>query len=175
MIYVIHVVAAVIIILGQSVVLPMFFHSNGLYDLLLPVVAYLSIFRSRGESVVLLLLFGVTMDAVSGGATGVYLLTYLWLWIGLRLAIIYLDKDNLILQVCAVFSGILLETCFFWMAGVLPGGVYPAVSLIRQLALVTVTAPFFMTWWRRFIDHLPRSLPRREKNTVTGFFLDRLS
>lgn len=137
------------VIIVQSVAAPAPLPLHGLYDVLLPFLVYLAIFRPMGEAMTLSLLAGVVMDSVSGGAFGLYLLLYLWMTAGIRIAMRYLHGEGFPFVFSAVLAGVLLENVFFIAAGRVSGHLYAFGAsslggLVRQLVLAGMTGPFLV-------------------------------
>ncbi len=174
MIYCLHALAVLVIILLQSVIFP----PKGVYDLFILLSVYLALYRSAQEAVFIIIVFGLVMDSITGGVFGLHCLTYLWIFVGLRLIVTYLDKSSLFFQLGAVLAGILLENFFFWWAGVLPDSftaresAFLFAGLIRQLILAGITAPLFLLWWRGVVDNLPHTFARLGKKLTAEFYLD---
>lgn len=154
MIYGLHAVGIIILILFQSVFWQVVLPFNGLYDLFVPVVVCVAIFRPPGEMFFVVFFAGLMMDSLTGGAFGLYTLTYIWIFVGLKAVTVFLDKDSFMLQLSAVLVGLLLETGFFAAAGLLPGGSFARESgaLFGQLFWAILTAPFIISGWCRFVD-----------------------
>lgn len=156
MIYGLHVVGVIFLVLFQSVFWKGVLPFNGLYDLFLPIVVCAAVARPLGESLFVVALAGTIMDSMTGGAFGLYLLTYIWALGGVKAVTGFLDKDSLALQLPAVLVAILLENAFFAAAGLLPGRAVAAEggALFRQLLWALITAPFIMSGWRLVFEAL---------------------
>jgi cell shape-determining protein MreD len=93
----------------QTTVMPHIPVFERFYDLLTPLVLYLSIFRPVRESTVIILIFGFLMDNISGGPFGLYLTVYLWLFLSVRWAIAFLHVGDSFLLPFVVAVGVLME------------------------------------------------------------------
>jgi cell shape-determining protein MreD len=79
------------------------------YDLLIPIVVYLAYFRSVKEGVPIVLFFGIIMDSLCGGPMGLYLTTYLWLYLAVWGLSRFLHAGNLMVLSITVACGVVFE------------------------------------------------------------------
>ncbi|OEU68355.1 MAG: hypothetical protein BBJ57_10385 [Desulfobacterales bacterium PC51MH44] len=113
MTYCFHICTCLCLVIIQTTVMPCFPLFDRFYDLLTPFVIYLSIFRSNRESIPVILFCGFVMDNLSGGPFGLYLTTYLWLFIGLRWIITFLHVGDSLLLPFVVAAGVLIQNFIF--------------------------------------------------------------
>lgn len=170
MIYGLHAVGIVGLILFQSVFWQGVLLCNGLYDLFLPVMVCVTVSRPLGEAFFVIFFAGFLMDSLTGGAFGLYTLTYIWVLVGLKAVMGFLDKDSLALQLSAVLIGLLLENGFFAAAGLLPGRSFTQEggALFKQLFWALFTAPLIMSGWLRFVDAVADRMPQLGDKSPTG-------
>lgn len=101
------------------------------------------------------------MDNLSGGPFGLYLTTYLWLFIVVKLVIRYLHARNNILLLFIVAAGVLMENIIF-IAGVFmsgPDSQFFAITIstvIFQILWAGCTGFFFIT----FFNHIHKKLEK---------------
>jgi len=123
MIYVYHLFICFFLIIFQTTILadlPVHF-----YDLIAPFMVYLGVFRRPREAVFLAVFCGLIMDGISGGVFGVHLTVYIWMYVGVRWAIQFLQVGNSILLPLLVSGGIVFQ------------------SIIEAFAAVVLSSP---TW-----------------------------
>ena len=148
-------VASVYIVLGMAVVvlrttllgLP-FFH-NAVYDLLIPIVVFVRLRLPVKQGVFIVLFMGYVMDLVSGGQFGLYMTTYLWVFIGVKLISNYFTVQenfslSVLLVVCVLFENLLF---LVFSLGVGDGAFLAARMvgpLLWQVALAALTGPFIL-------------------------------
>jgi rod shape-determining protein MreD len=131
------------------------------YDLPAVFVLYLGLFRHVRESIAVILLLGFVMDSLSGGPFGLYLTTYLWLFIGVRWVIKYLHAGNRILLPFVVASGILIENLIFLGTAVsLDPGAHFSATALNTLAFQVVFAAFSGPFLLLFFSHTHRKWDR---------------
>jgi len=149
-------VASVYIVLGMAVVvlrttllgLP-FFH-NAVYDLLIPLVVFVRLRLPVKQGVFIVLFMGYVMDLVSGGQFGLYMTTYLWVFIGVKLISNYFSVQenfslSVLLVVCVLFENLLF---LVFSLGVGDGAFLAARMvgpLLWQVALAALTGPFILS------------------------------
>jgi hypothetical protein len=103
MIYLFYTAVCMVLIVVQTTVLANAFF----YDLLIPFVVYLGLFRSARESLPVIIVLGFAMDNLSGAPFGLYLTVYLWSWVGIKWLMRYLHIRTSAL----VFSVVPLAVC----------------------------------------------------------------
>lgn len=113
MTYFFHICISFFLVILQTTVIPYIPLFDKFYDLLCPFVIYLSIFRSAREGIPVILFIGFVMDNISGGIFGLYLTTYIWLFIGVRWIITFLHLNDSLLLPFVVAAGVLMENLIF--------------------------------------------------------------
>jgi len=108
------------------------------YDLLIPIVIYLSLFRPIREGAPLVLFFGLMMDSLCGGPVGLYLTTYIWIYAG-----------NMILMTLAVAIGVAFEclVLLVYMILLAPSAIPPedtARTVAFQIVWALLTGPVIL-------------------------------
>ena len=149
MTYCFHVGICLCLVLFQTTVMPYFHLFDRFYDLLAPFVIYLSLFQSLRQSIPVILFFGFLMDSLSGGPFGLYLTTYIWLFIGVKWIITFLHVGDSFLLPFIVAAGVLLQNCIF--IGTIAISEPGTQSLSATISMVTVqvlwaifTGPIFL-------------------------------
>jgi len=101
------------------------------------------------------------MDNLSGGPFGLYLTTYFWLFIVVKLVIQYLHARNNILLLFIIVAGVLMENIIF-IAGVSmsdPDSQFFAITIrtvVFQILWAGCTGFFFIT----FLNHIHKKLEK---------------
>ena len=119
------------------------------YDLLIPLVIYLSLFRPMREGAPLALFFGLMMDGLCGGPVGLYLTTYIWIYAGMRWAGQFLRTGNMILLTLAVGIGVTFEciVMLMYMLVLAPSALPPedtARTVAYQIVWALLTGPVIL-------------------------------
>ncbi len=143
MTYLVSIFVFFCLILFQSTVIPALFGSVNIYDLLIILIIYIGFFRSMAESLPVVLLLGVTMDSISGGAFGIHTTTYLWLYTVVAVVIKYLHVDSRILLIVAIVAGVLWENAVILITIVIKnlGGGF-SVAFIKIIGVQILWAIF---------------------------------
>lgn len=148
MIYGYHLIVCLFLIIFQTTLLV----GGGmvhLYDLLAPFVVYLGVYHLPRRAIPVLVFSGLAMDGLSGGVFGVHLTAYLWMYVGVRWAIQFLQVGNAILLPLLVTAGVVFESLVVaFSAVVLASASWPVASLFPvvsgQALWGAVTGPFLM-------------------------------
>jgi rod shape-determining protein MreD len=122
--------------------LPVVTHS---FDLLLPWVIYIAAFRPVHETLPFVLFMGVLMDSLSGGPFGLFLTSYLWLFMAVRLTATVIRAENPLLLVFIIIAAVVGQNALFF--AVLGTGDDDSVS--EQIGWVLLVGPLFALAMRR--------------------------
>jgi hypothetical protein len=109
MTYFFYICLSLALIILQTTIMPYFSIFDRFYDILIPFVFYLGLYRPAHESIPVVLLLGFVLDSLSGGPFGIFLTTYFWLFIGIRWSIKFFHAGNKGLWLMAVVAGVLIE------------------------------------------------------------------
>lgn len=159
MIYGLYIFVCLILVVLQSTVFPVLLPPSFNYDLLLPLVVYLGLYHSPGRAIVPLLLTAFMMDSLTGGALGMYVLVYVWLYGGIRLILYLIERDNLLFIALAIVAGVVLEHVVFWLTGFFSGNGIPfggqsAGSVIGRMVAAGLTGPFLLRGFKIMADRM---------------------
>lgn len=100
---------SLVLVVCRTSLLPHAPATERFFDPFLALIVYLTIFRPRHECLPLILFAGILMDTLSGGPFGLYLTSYVWLFIALRLTASVMRVDSPILLVMMMVAGVLLQ------------------------------------------------------------------
>jgi rod shape-determining protein MreD len=100
---------SLIIVILKTTLMPYFSMFDQFYDMLIPFVFYLGLYRPAREGIPFILLLGFTMDSLSGGPFGIFLTTYFWMFVLTRWFITFLHAGNKGLWLVVVAAGVLIE------------------------------------------------------------------
>ncbi len=146
------IVLGIFFVVIQSACLPQLSPSCRFFDMLLPLVIYLSVFRSVVESLSLVVLFGLVMDALSGCPFGLYIITYIWLFLGVRGSMRFLDAGSYFLFPLILMLGMVFENLLFLFSA----SSMPSEAILINALWTVVTAPFFLMFFNSLFDRLGR-------------------
>jgi hypothetical protein len=113
MTYLVYFCTCLCLVIVQTSIMPFIPLFDRFYDLMCLFVIYLGLFRPLRESLPVILFYGLFMDNLSGGPFGLYLTTYLWLFICIRWLITFLQLHSFMLLTLVVAIGVLLENLIF--------------------------------------------------------------
>lgn len=145
---------AVAVMILQTAIFPCLPLFERVYDLLVPFVIYLGLYRPAPESLASLLLAGMLMDGLSGGVFGLYLTAYLWIYLGSVWMVRYIHLVDSVLLPFVVAGGVLFQHLVFFAGTALAGApIAPTAAawftVTIQLVLAVVTGPFVLLFYRR--------------------------
>ena len=138
------------LIIVQTTVMPALPVFRHFYDLLLPFVLYLGLYRFVREGLISVLVLGFVMDNLSGAPFGIYMSVYFWTFMLVSWGGGYLQVSNRILLFIVSAAGVLIQNLIFLgtmkLLGKdlqLPAGVV-FDSLGNQVVWVLFTGPVFI-------------------------------
>lgn len=173
MTYCLYALISLCLIILQTTVMPCFLLFDSFYDLLIPLVLYLGIFRPSGEGIVVILFLGLVMDNLSSGPFGLYGTSYLWLFIGTRWVVTFLHVANHFLLPFVVALGVLLENLIaLGVFALLTDSRFPddvAATVGMQVMWATFTGAFFLIFLKylqkRWDHHVGRLFVKKNGDT----------
>lgn len=110
MTYLFHIGVCLMLVIFQTAVKPQMQMLAGFYDVLTAYVIYLGLFHRVREVLPIILISGLVMDTISGGPMGLFLTSYLWIFLLTRWTTRLLHQDNLVLHVFIVGAGVIFQT-----------------------------------------------------------------
>jgi len=114
MTYFIYIACGLFMVICQTTILPRLAFVGYCFDLLLPLVIYLATFRLLHEALPFTVFLGVLMDHLSGGPFGLYLTSYVWLYIAARAAATVVRAENPIMIVLILIGAVAAQNALFF-------------------------------------------------------------
>ena len=144
-----YILACLFLVITRTTLIPIFPLFEKFYDLLIPLVIYLALFRKKREGIPVVLFFGFIMDSLCGGPVGLYLIIYVWLYVMARWVAQFIRIGSLLVLALAVTAGVAFEIiCLMgYMALLAPGASIPEDALktvVLQLVWALTTGPVIM-------------------------------
>lgn len=168
-----YILVSLCLVIIKTTLIPGLELFDRFYDLLIPIVVYLSLFRPIREGAPIVLFFGLIMDSLCGGPVGLYLATYIWLYTGMRWLSRFLHTRSFVLLALSVTFGVAFEgvVMLAYMALLSPTAIIPedtGRTLAMQLIWSLLTGPVILgiigwaqkridVWWARIFPDLLNS------------------
>ncbi|HID29564.1 MAG TPA: hypothetical protein EYP19_06110 [Desulfobacterales bacterium] len=102
-----YLVLGLLTVVAQTTVLKLPIFQGVFYDLLIPLVVFLSVNLPNRKGVLVVVILGIIMDLLSGGIFGLYLTIYFWIFLSVKNLSKYFDVDK------ALFQSVLIGVCVF--------------------------------------------------------------
>ncbi|WP_054031919.1 hypothetical protein [Desulfatitalea tepidiphila] len=155
-----YIMVSLCLVLVKTTLIPGMPLFEKFYDLLIPILIYLSFFRTKLEGVPIVLFFGFIIDSLCGGPMGLYLIIYLWIYIGMRWAARFFYTGSVFLLSLAVAIGVAFENAILliYMAFLAPSASIPVDALetvVLQILWALVTGPAILViigWAQKQLD-----------------------
>jgi len=167
--YFLYIASSLCLLICQTTLLPRLGFVGHFFDLLLPWVIYLAAFRPVHETLFFVLFMGALMDNLSGGPFGLYLISYVWLFIAVRLAAAVVRAENPVVLVLIIITAVASQNALFGMTlGISGAGALSSGDVIRivseQVGWVLLIGPILalgMRGTRRLTTrHIKRAATR---------------
>jgi rod shape-determining protein MreD len=149
---VLSIVLGVLFTVLQTVCLPHISFRFHHFDMLLPLVIYLSVFRPVPESIPLVAFFGIIMDCLSGSPFGLYVITYVWILLGVRGSMRFLDAGSYFLFPLILMLGLVFEHSLFAICS----SRVPSAGIFFYALWAIVAAPFFLVFFNALFKKMER-------------------
>ena len=154
MTYLLYTVVCLLVVVFQTTLSMHFAMFGGMYDLFLLFVIYLGFYRTVREGFPFVILFGLVMDALSGGPFGLYLTSYFWLYICILGMIEFMRVGNNVVLPLVVVGSILFQNTIFLgtMTLFVPEAKIPAFlyrNVLTQLLWSVITGPVLILLFHR--------------------------
>ncbi len=92
-------------VVAQTTILRLPLFHGIFYDLLIPLVVFLSLNLANRKGVLVVVILGLIMDLLSGGIFGLYLSIYFWIFLSVKGLSKYFDVDD------TIFRSVLIGVC----------------------------------------------------------------
>jgi rod shape-determining protein MreD len=167
MTYFLYIARALSLMICQTTIVPRLPAVTYCFDFLLPWVIYLAAFRPVHETLPFVLFTGALMDSLSGGPFGLFLTSYLWTFIAVRLTTSVIRAENPLLLVCIIIAAVVGQNAlFFAVLGTGDDDSSAVTGVVRviseQIGWVLLIGPGFALAMRRTY----RLSSRRRTRTV---------
>jgi rod shape-determining protein MreD len=154
MTYLLYMLVCLLVVVFQTTLSMHFAIFGGMYDLFLLFVVYLGFYRPIREGFPFVILFGLAMDALSGGPFGLYLTSYFWLYICILGMTRFMRVGNNMILPLVVVGSILFQNTIFLgtMTLFVPEAKVPAFfyrHVLIQLLWSVITGPVLILLFRR--------------------------
>lgn len=155
-----YILVSLCLVLIKTTLIPGLPLFEKFYDLLIPIIIYLSFFRRKLEGIPIVLFFGLIMDSLCGGPMGLYLTIYIWLYLGMRWMAQFLHTGSFVLLTVAVAIGVMFEVSVLlgYMAFLAPNASIPVdavKTVVLQIIWALITGPLILViigWAQKQLD-----------------------
>ena len=153
MIYCFYVGISLCLVILQTTILTYIPFPGSIYDLIIPFIIYLGLYRPVRDGLIMVFFLGFIMDNLSGSTFGLYLTTYCWLLIGVKWITTLIQVGNRVLLSLVVAMGVFIQNFIFMgtfaMQGAdmkLPDGAFRIVFI--QILWALGTGTLFLMFFR---------------------------
>lgn len=138
------------------------------YNLLIPYVIFLSLFRRASEALPQILWVGLVMDMISGAPSTVYLMVFIILFVLFRNIKIYFQLVDSFLFVILIAVGVVIEHLVFGVVSILQNlsvapSLFAAYVVFIHFMWAVITGPLLFAIFSRTFYGMDRYRARRSE------------
>ena len=112
--YFFNISASLLLVILQTTVMPYLPLLDSFYDILIPFIVFLGLYRPVRESLPFVIFLGFIMDNLSGTPFGLYLTAYFWMFVGVLGITKLLQVGNRLFIITLIVAvGVLIENLIF--------------------------------------------------------------
>jgi rod shape-determining protein MreD len=154
-----YILLGMALVVLRTTILGLPFFHDAIYDLLIPVVVSVRLHLPVKRGLFVVLFIGYMMDLASGGQFGLYMTTYLWVFIGVKLISNYVSIQetlslSAVLVICVLFENLLLLTFSPGSSGSFFAVGHMVKPLFWQVLFAAITGPFFLSMFAKVHERL---------------------
>ncbi len=128
------------VVVAQTTILKLPLFHGVFYDLLIPLVVFLSLNLPNMKGVLVVVILGLIMDLLSGGIFGLYLSIYFWIFLWVKSVSKYFDVCDTVSQSVLIGVCVFLQHLIFCISVAAP---WPGTQLLAaQTATVLLQTIF---------------------------------
>ena len=151
--YVLYAVLCIFLVTLKTAVFPYINFLENCYDLLIPFILYLAVFRPVVEGVIVTLVIAFVVDSLTGAPFGIFISVYFWFFLVTKWGMRYFHSGTTVLLPLVIGAGVLLEnlTLIFISAINETEPVFPtgaAGLIVWQVFWATVTGPIIFLFFK---------------------------
>ncbi len=130
----------------QTTAFPDFFLSNHSFDLMIINILYLSLVFKHPAIIFVIILIGCAVDSVSGVYFGLYLTTYIWIYVIVQGLKEFVFSKNIVFYIVIAFVAVAIESIFLILSVFINQGKSGVTSLnyylmIKQIFFACIFIP----------------------------------
>jgi hypothetical protein len=127
------------------------------FDLLIPLIVFLILLRSKVETWLSIIAAGIGVNMLSGAPMGVYLITYIWLFMLFKNVKSYFHTPDSFLFIILVIIGVLVEQLIFGVFYMIQSptrilSLHALYMTLLQIVLAGITSPVIFIILRKVFD-----------------------
>ena len=130
----------------QTAAFPDFFLSNHTFDLLIIIIIYLGLIFKHPAIIFVVILIGFVADSFSGVYFGLYLTTYIWIYVIVQGLKLFVFSKNLTFYIVIALIAVTVESLFLMISVFINQGETGVASLnyyliVKQMFLACIFIP----------------------------------
>ena len=119
----------------QTTAFPDFFLAHHSFDLLIIIIIYLGLIFKNPAIIFVVILIGIAVDSVSGVYFGLYLTTYIWIYVIVQGLKIVVFSRNIVFYVVIAIAAVAIESIFLILSVFINQGKTGVASLNYYLMI----------------------------------------
>ena len=165
-----YLVLGLLSVVAQTTILKLPIFQGVFYDLLIPLVVFLSLNLPNRRGVLAVVILGMIMDLLSGGIFGLYLTIYFWIFLSVKNLSKYFDVDKALFQSVLIGVCVLGEHLLFCISVAAPWNgtrllAAQTVPVVLQTVFAVLTGPGILVLLGKVHTRLLTELPGTQRET----------
>ena len=157
-------------VVAQTTILRLPLFHGIFYDLLIPLVVFLSLNFANRKGALVVVILGFIMDLLSGGIFGLYLTVYFWIFLSVKGLSKYFDVDDTIFQSFLIGACVLGQHLVFCISVAAPWKVAQLLAaqtapVLLQTVFAALTGPGILMLLGRLQTRLQTRLSGAQRET----------
>lgn len=169
----IYLVVGLSAVVAQTTILRLPLFHGIFYDLLIPLVVFLSLNLPNREGIFVVVILGLIMDLISGGIFGLYLSIYFWIFLWVKSLTKFFDVGDTLFQSVLIGVCVLAQHLVFCISLSVPWTEAQSLAVqmtpvLSQTIIAALTGPVILLLLGRLLTRLQRlsGVPRETGDTA---------
>ena len=169
----IYLVVGLSAVVAQTTILRLPLFHGVFYDLLIPLVVFLSLNLPTRDGIFVVVILGLIMDLISGGTFGLYLSIYFWMYLWVKSLTKFFDVDDTFFQSVLIGVCVLAQHLIFCISITVPWAEVQSLTaqltpVLSQTIIAALTGPVILLLLGRLLILLQRlsGVPKEVGDTI---------
>ena len=142
MTYSFYIFICPVLLIIQTVIFPKILLLNSFYDIVIPFIIFLALYRPVRESIIVILILGLMMDCLSGTPFMLYISAYFWLYVIVQVFAKIIQDGTRFRMPFLVCLGVMIQNLIFLLVIALAGTETQLPAAVFKILIIQVLWAF---------------------------------